>query len=199
MAIIKALGKTILTVGGLILLLIMAVNIIGTRSDIVDGVTGTKIKQVKPGMTIEQVISILGSPYSINALKGIHNNSCKKRQPRLYMEVNSSTNIKATVDRFYSEQHYCCEGNKQDMQTKNVTLTFTQPVIFSKNYPMLWVHFDSDYKVSRVYAKSYEGILGLNDRCIYSLSWAFDAKTMEMRQDTVTMFINNELFKKSFH
>lgn len=196
---IKTFAGISFSIVGLVLLLVLAVNIAGTRADIVEGVDGNKIKQVKPGMTLEQVISILGRPYKIDASRGIHKIGCKNPRPRLEMDINSSSDIKSIVDKIYNDTNYCCEGNKEDMQRKNLTLTFTRPVTFCKNYPMLWVHFDNDYKVYSVYAKSYDGILGLDDPGIYSLSWALDSTTLGMKQGTTKGFINEKLFNDCFH
>lgn len=155
---------------GMVLLFVLVINIIGTRADIVDGVTGDKIKQVKSGLTLEQVISILGRPYKINTSPGLHNIDCPNPRPLLNMDINNNTDIRQIVDNIYNDTNYCCDGNKQDMQTKGVTLTYTRPVSFSKYYPMLWVHLDSTFKVWNVYAKQYDGLLGYDDRQIYSLT-----------------------------
>ena len=164
----KILTKIFQSIVGLIILFVLAVNILGVRSDIANNITGDKIKQVKKGMTLEQVVAILGRPYSINSLNGLHDFSCKTPKPRLEMDINNQTNIKAEVEKIYNDTNYCCEGNKEDIQNKFVTLTYTRPVHLSLHYPMLWVHLDSTYKVYSVYAKQYDGILGLDDPCIYS-------------------------------
>ena len=164
----RTLIKIFLSIVGLILLFVLAVNILGVRSDIANNITGDKIKAIKKGMTLEQVVAILGRPYSINSLNGLHDISCKTPKPRLEIDINNQTNIKAEVEKIYNDTNYCCEGNKEDLQDKYVTLTYTRPVNFSKHYPMLWVHLDSTYRVSNVYAKQYDGLFGLDDPCIYS-------------------------------
>ncbi len=94
------------------------VNILGTQSDVVPEVTGNKIKEVKLGMTIEQVISILGRPYKIEASIGLHNLGCKIPRSRLDLDINNAIDIKSVIDNFYGETNYCCEGIKEDMQNK---------------------------------------------------------------------------------
>ncbi|MEY4875065.1 MAG: hypothetical protein RL708_214 [Bacteroidota bacterium] len=164
----KTLAKIFLSIVGLILLLLLGVKILGVRADIANDITGNKIKQVKKGMTLEQVVAILGRPYSINSLNGLHDISCRNSKSRLEMDINNQTNIKEEVEKIYSDTSYCCEGNKEDLQNKFVTLTYTRPIKLSNHYPMLWVHLDSTYKVSNVYAKQYDGLLGLDDPSIYS-------------------------------
>lgn len=199
MKIIKTFAIISFSIAGLLLLFVLAVNVAGTRADIVEGVDGNKIKQVKLGMTLEEVISVLGRPYKVGAPKGIHNVNCKNLMPRSELDVNSSSDIKSIVDKFYNDTNYCCEGNKEDMQRKYITLTFTRPVTFCKNYPMLWVHVDNDYKVISVYAKCYDGILGLDDPGIYSLSLAIDTATSGIKYGTAQSFINEKLFNDCFH
>ena len=198
MKIFKILGIIIISTVGLILLSIIIVNILGTRTDIVNGVNSDKIKKVKPGMTLEQVTSILGLPYKIDASQGLHNFDCKKPRHRLSIEINKLTDIKLIVDNFYNDTNYCCEGNKEDMQTKGVTMTYTRPVSFSKYYPMLWVHIDSNYRVYSIYAKRYEGFLGLDDLTIYSLSCDFDTLTSKLDYESTKEFINDKVFQDSF-
>ena len=50
-----------------------------------------------------------------------------------------------------------------------ITYYYSKPVMFSKNYPMLWVHFDDDLKVCDVYAKRYI-YFGADDEGIYGLA-----------------------------
>lgn len=199
MKIIKTLAGIFFSIAGLVLLLVLAVNIAGTRAVIAEGVDGNKIKQVKPGMTLDDVISLLGRPYKIDASKGIHNIDCKNPRSRLEIDVNSSSDIKSIIDKFYYDTNYCCEANEEDMRSKHITLTYTRPVTFCKNYPMLWVHLDKDFKVYNVYAKCYDGILGLDDPGIYSISWAIDTATSGMKYGTTQSFINEKLFNDCFH
>lgn len=48
------------------------------------------------------------------------------------------------------------------------TYTFTKPIKFAENYPMLWIHFDNNMKVTQVYAKKYI-LWGSDDESIYML------------------------------
>jgi hypothetical protein len=199
MKIVKTLSRIFLSIVGLILFLIIVVNILGTRSDIVPGLTGAKIKEVEPGMTLEQVISILGRPYKIGASAGLHNLECKNPSPLLDIDINNTIDIKSVVDNFYGDTNYCCEGNKEDMQNKEVLLTYSRAVRLSKHYPMLWVHLDSNFLVNSVFAKRYDGFLGFDDPAIYGLSWGLDAKTGEIKLDKTDFFIDEKAFKDCFN
>ena len=44
------------------------------RSNIANGITGTKIKEIKMGMPLDEVISILGKPYEIENLGDVDKN-----------------------------------------------------------------------------------------------------------------------------
>ncbi len=119
-------------------------------------------------MTLEEVLTILGRPYHISSTRGKHNIRCRQPKSRLDMDINDQTDIKAEVEKIYNDTNYCCEGNREDLKDKFLTLTYTKRVPLSEYYPMLWVHLDSSYRVSNVFAKQYDGFLGLDDPCIYS-------------------------------
>jgi hypothetical protein len=191
----RTLIKILFSTVGLILLLVICINLLGTRADIVDGVTGDKIKLIQPGWTLEQVVATLGRPFKIYASQGLHKIGCPKAKPRLNIDINNATDIRQVVNVFYSDTNFCCEGNKEDLQTKAVTLTYTRPVRLSKYYPMLWVHLDSSFKVYSVYAKQYDGLLGLDDPSIYGMSWAFDATKMK---NNIESYIDDPKYNDCF-
>jgi hypothetical protein len=136
-------------------------------------------------MDLEDVQAILGQPFSIKSLAGMHNLTCEHPRPRLNQTLTKDADIRAIVDEKFSKTDFCCEGNKEDMAEKRVTLIFTEPMKFSRHYPMLWVHLDGDFKVASVTAKQYDGYLGFDDPVIYSMSAA----------DT---FEETRLFEESF-
>jgi len=78
-------------------------------------------------------------------------------------------------------------GNPFEIKSENnkneITYYYSKPVMLSKNYPMLWVHFNQDLKVREVYAKRYI-YFGADDEGIYAL-----AKSKS---------INKDLFYKCF-
>ena len=98
---------------------------------------------------------------------------------------SEDSDIREIINQKFSETDYCCEGNREDLLNKRVTLVYTRPIEFSKHYPMLWVHLDSNFTVVNVFAKQYDGFLGLEDPCIYSL-------------DQEKKFENKKLFEKNF-
>ena len=171
------------------------------KSNIANGITGDKIKEIKIGMTLEQVISILGKPYEIVNLNGQHDFSCKNPM-FLKKIVDKNTNIIHIVDSIFNGTCYCCDDYREDIQRigKKVTLIYakkysTLATLFIY-YPMLWVHLDSNYRVNHVFAKRYEFFDSI---CIYSLSGRLDETTpLEEIPGEVSLFINEELFNKCF-
>jgi len=191
--------KVLISIIGIILCFVLVINILGYRSNVANGITGDKIKEIEMGMPLEQIIFILGKPFEIENFDGQHDFSCKN--PKfLEMKVNKNTDIIYTVDCFFNETS-CCEAYKEDKQIwgKRVTLTYTKRPCFLKSlftsYPMLWVHLDSNYCVQNVYAKQYDF---MDDICIYSLSWKTDTTTFEEIPGEIDFFINEELFDKCF-
>jgi hypothetical protein len=193
----RTLIKILFSTGGLIIIFVLGINLLGTRTDIVDDVTGDKIKQVKPGWNLEQVLATLGRPYNIYASQGLHDIICPNAKPRLEININNTTDIRHVVTVFYNDTNFCCHGNKEDLQTKEVTLTYTRPVKLSKYYPMLWVHLDSTFRVYSICAKQYDGITGIDDPIIYNMSWVFDATTMKMKNE-IKSYIDERKFNDCF-
>lgn len=195
---LKTFFKLLFSALGLLLIIFSLINVNRNREDVASGVTGDKIKQVKLGFTLEQVVEILGRPYKIDASQGLHNGECPNTKPRLEIDINESTNIRQIVDIFYNDTNYCCEGNKEDMQIKEVTLTYSRPVRLSKHFPMLWVHLDSSFNVYSVYAKQYDGLFGFDDPSIYSLIWEIDTTTLKMTSK-IDYFIDESKFNDCFN
>ena len=167
------------------------------KSNIANGITGDKIKEIKTGMTLEDVVSILGMPYEIDCADRMHNVTCKNPRIEREISVNENTDIIHIVDGIYNDTNYCCDAYKESMQRvgKEVTLTYTKSPALLRGfviYTMLWVHLDSNYCVRSVYAKRYEGPEGF---CIYSSSKKSDETILEGKQEA---FINEELFNKCF-
>ncbi len=128
--------KVLSLIVGIILCFIFVINTLGYRSNVANGITGDEIKKIEMGMTLEQVISILGKPYEINGLEVQHGFSCKNSN-FLETSVNENTDIIHIVDSFFNDTS-CCEAYKEDRQLldKRVTLIYTKPVRFSKYYPI---------------------------------------------------------------
>ncbi len=194
----KTLKKPLLIITGIVLFPVLMVSMFFTRADLVDGITGDKIKQVKPGMTLEQVISILGKPYQIHILRGVHDGICKSTK---FRDINISTesNVPLIVDELYRDTTYCCAENKRDSARTSLILTYSRPVFFAQYYPMLWVHLDEEMKVYNVFAKRYEGFLLSADPVIYSTSWGRDSVTLERKHEKIVMSIDETLFDNCFN
>lgn len=173
-------------------LIIIYVNIYNNPT-LLTKVNADNILKIEPGMTLEQVFSILDKPLKISALRGIHNINCSKPNPILEKNVNDKTDIRKLVNDFISSQKYCCEGNKEDIeQLNNITLTYTKEEFYF-SYPMLWIHLDKSYKVTSIYAKEYEaGFIGDNSE-IYSFNWVLDSKNTKSEKS-----INKEKFFRNF-
>lgn len=147
--------------------------------------TSTEIRRIKIGMTLEEVQEILGQPFQITSLAGLHELTCRNPNEGLIIDINLNSNIREIVNQYFSETDYCCNGNKDDLANKRVTLEYTKRIEFSRHYPMLWVHLDKNLRVESVFAKQYDGFLGLDDPCIYSLA-------------RKNHFEHEELFEKHF-
>jgi hypothetical protein len=163
-----------------------------------DKVKSDNILKIVPGMPIENVFNILGRPFSINALNGIHTIVCANPNRILDESIHKNTDIKKVVHDFISNQKYCCDGNKRDLEEfDNITLVYTKRgILFS--YPMLWVHLDTSFKVNNVFAKEYEGGLWGDDPGIYGFAWAMDSTYTKWDDTKTDKWMNKEKFYHCF-
>ncbi|MBE0663157.1 MAG: hypothetical protein IH597_11915 [Bacteroidales bacterium] len=168
-----------------IVIAFITVNLSMDKRDLAGEFSATEIRQIKIGMNLEDVQEILGQPYQITSLAGLHNLTCKRQKSQLEEEINPNCDIRLLVNQKFSETDFCCEGNKDDLACKRVTLVYTKRQKFSRHYPMLWIHLDSHFQVVSVFAKQYDGYLGFEDPCIYSLT-------------TDNYFENEDLFERNF-
>ncbi|MCL2289344.1 MAG: hypothetical protein FWC34_01375 [Bacteroidetes bacterium] len=197
MKIIKILGLIILSIIVFILSSVLVIKVLGYRTNIANGITGTEIKQIEIGMPFEEIISILGKPFTIENRNGQHSIVHCKNPKLLEMSVNKNTDIIQVVDSFFNGT-YCCDAYKESIQ-KGVTLQYTKRHCFFRNlfsnFPMLWVHLDSSYCVHSVYAREFD--LDLKP-VIYSLSKKIDYDTWEEIPNEISLYINDELLEKYF-
>ncbi len=163
-----------------------------------DKVKSDNILKIVPGMPVENVFNILGRPLSITALNGIHNEGCANPNPSLDESINKNTDIKKLVHDFISNQKYCCDGNKRDLEEfDDITLVYTKRgILFS--YPMLWVHLDTSLKVNNVFAKEYEGGFLGDDPGIYGFGWAKDSTYTKWDYTKTDKWMNEEKFYRCF-
>ena len=189
MKIIKILGLIILSIIAFVLISVLVIKILEYRTNIANGITGTEIKQIEIGMPFEKTISILGKPFKIENLEGQHSIAHCKNPKLLEMSVNRNTDIIQVVDSFFNGT-YCCDSWKESIQ-KGVTLEYTKRPCFLRNlfsnFPMLWVHLDSNYCVLSVYARELD--LDLKP-VIYSLHRKFDYDTWEEIPNEISLYIN---------
>ncbi|MFI5141298.1 MAG: hypothetical protein ACHQII_02980 [Bacteroidia bacterium] len=170
------------------------------KSNVAKGVTAEKIKLVKPGMTIDQVIKILGKPLRLEALRGTHNGNCQKPINRPDIEINNGTDIKQEVENIFHPKQICCDGYKDDLDSANQIFTFVYSYKkhFSSNYPMLWVHFDCRNQVNSIYVNMYYGFIPTGHVCIYSKSWALDRNSLGPDKTKTDYIIDENNFNKLF-
>ena len=147
---------------------------------------------------MDRVFNILGQPFSITGLHGIHKIGCANPNPMLDEEINGNMDIKKLVHDFISNQKCCCDGNKEDIEGfDNITLVYTKRGILV-SYPMLWVHLDTSFKVNNVYAKEYEGGLLGDDPGIYGFGWAMDSTYTKRDYTKTDKWMNEEKFYRCF-
>jgi hypothetical protein len=177
--------KKSISISVLIVIAIITVNISIVKRDLAGEFSATEIRQIKVGMNLEDVQEILGQPYQITSFSGHHNLTCKGPKSQLTEGINPNSDFRQLVNQTFSKTDFCCEGNKDDLVTKNVTLVYTKRQEFSRHYPMLWIHLDNHFQVENVVAKQYDGYLGLDDCVIYSLA-------------AYSHFENEALFERNF-
>lgn len=189
-------GTLLLSILGGFIGVIIFLNVFDTKSNIVQSVTANKIKQIKPGTSLNELIVILGRPFRIEESGGSHNIGCNSPIPSFEIEVNNSTNIQNQIETIFKRVDTCCSSALEHMKYKTVTLTYTK----SKKinlwcYPMLWVHMDKNLKVIGVYAKSYDW---LDDIGIYNYSCSYNENLLKFDYDKTEKFIQEEIFNGYF-
>lgn len=161
------------------------------------------IEKIYIGMPFDSVVSVLGMPYTFSSNLGDHDLSCKCPRDVSDIKMTTKTDFVRFIDSVFQDMNYCCEQNRKNMSVieKNATLDYTvEPSFFRSifnspmfTYPMLWIHLDSNYRVSEVYAKYYGK--GWDEKCIYSL---YDNPDKDSQDDTVELFVDTALFRKCF-
>ena len=158
------------------------------------------IERIYIGMPLDSVVLVLGQPFSFSSDLGCHDLTCKQSRNVSDIKMTKETDIIHVMDRIYQDTNYCCKTNWEMMKTieKNTTLAYTKKpfsiMSILKSYPMLWIHLDSNYRVSSVYAKYYDA----DDKCIYSLSSSTLFSNEEKQNEHVELFVDTTLFRKCF-
>ena len=157
------------------------------------------IEKIHIGMPLDSVFLVLGQPYAFSTDLGCHDLTCKNSRIVSDIKMTKGTDIVRCIDSIYQDTNYCCEANRENMMNikKHTTLTFTEtPMNTLKSYPMLWVHLDGNYLVREVYAKYYG--LGLDEKCIYSLSPSTSFPDSDSIDNHINLFMDTTLFRKCF-
>jgi hypothetical protein len=138
-----------LTIGGIILFFYFSPYILNSKSNI----KGENIKKIRLGMSLDDLESLIGKPIKIIEAPGLHNNNCKN--PRDHsLKIDDNKKISLIIEEFYKDTNYCCEGNREDLNDKDITLNYTEHK--TRSHPMLWIHLDKNLRVNSVTAKRYE-------------------------------------------
>jgi hypothetical protein len=167
-----------------------------TVTHIANGIKSEDIRKIWPGMSMEQVLKILGRPYGFNALMGMHTIGCATGDTQEYdIEVTDDLTIRKRIAELLNDSIWCCDGNREDKMHKQFCFTYTRNVSLFP-HPMLRVHFDGNYEVSFVYAKKYAG---WDSYCIYNCSWKWDdLRQTDIKGDT-SLFIDQADFADCFN
>lgn len=185
----KLLKGLALVTGGVIaalsLLLLMLLWPVAVRHDAPPGVTGGHIRQVRPGMSVAQVVRVLGRPYHLfsNTGNAGHIPGCPNPEQGLYSDsVTATLDVAAWVRRVTADSAvHRCDLQAGDKPGRSTTFLYSRaPQDWTGSYPMLWVQFDARSRVVSTYAMLYkphrwlseadEGDVIENAECIYSLS-----------------------------
>ena len=198
----KAIGVVCLVASMLCLVLTMMCCHSGINAN-KNTIHYSDIEKIHIGMPLDSVVLELGQPYAFSSDLGCHDLTCKN--PRVVSEIKMTkgTDIVHYVDSIYQDTNYCCEANRENMRNigKHATLDYTEEPSFLKSifnspmftYPMLWIHLDSNYRVSEVYAKYYGK--GWDEKCIYSLS---ENPAKDSQDNNIELIGDTTLFRKCF-
>ncbi|WP_276134397.1 hypothetical protein [Polluticoccus soli] len=178
----------------LMLNIVLALPLI-TCSDVAPGVSADRIKKVNLGMKLEEVLALLGPPYNYEIAHQMHMMSCRNPARGYYdVKPGEAKNICRKLERIFADTAFCCEGYRNDLNESGFTLEYTRPVEFYA-YPMLWVHFDHQFRVRSVFAKKY---YWLDEPVIYSLSHEIDSNLL-LIPGSKEMYISDWEFERTFN
>jgi hypothetical protein len=152
-------------------------------------ITCAQIKQVKVGMSFEQVMEILGKPHEIQATRQVsHTMSCNSLRGVYNVSANSTKNIRDSIERIYKMTSFCCASDTR----KEATFVYTKKAPLLGSYPMLWVHFDSTITVSSVYAKEFIPLVNHSEGMYCISRKIIDYEKGIISPTAVDYFINEE-------
>lgn len=125
-----------------------------STSDLAEGVTQRTVRSLKIGMSVDSVIKIIGLPFYASYGTGVHEGSCHAPIPiQKFVPPDGSSNV-ATVDAAFYSARFCC-NTEREQRTRGFTLEYSRKPTGPGSYPMLWVGFDENHRVRKVFAKVY--------------------------------------------
>lgn len=137
--------------------------------DLAPDVTPESIKAVRLGMSMEEVVSTLGDPYSVETNNAIHSRECERTtDSRLRCAFTDLHDIHRRLDSTFNAEP-CCSADREARQRRQVTLLFSRMV--GKASPMLWVHLNRVGHVQEVFAKLNSRSAFVDDAGVYLLKW----------------------------
>ena len=160
--------------------------------------TGENIKAIKVGMSIDQVIAILGRPYHINTDCGRgHNISCKNPKDYLDDDIIDKDDLNLIVANYFKDTTYCCDVYKND--TKGFDLRFSKIVPIA-TCTTVYVGFDSTFKVDLVHVSRKYGFFdnNTNNPPIYHLS-TYENSNGKSIKVKPWIYIDQKSFDKTFN
>ncbi len=84
----------------------ISVNFSMDKSELSGDFSSNKIRQIELGMTLEDVQKILGKPFQITSLAGLHEISCERPKNRQIKDITHSSDIRQIVNQKFSETDF---------------------------------------------------------------------------------------------
>lgn len=141
-----------------------------STSDLAEGVTQRTVKSLKIGMAVDTVIKIIGLPFYASYGTGVHEGSCNAPIPLQKFVPTGGSSIIAAVDTAFYSSRFCCK-TEREQRTRAFTLEYSRKPTDRGSYPMLWVHFDEEHRLRKVFGKVYlRPPMGFDQVGVYFLS-----------------------------
>lgn len=156
-------------------------------------ISAHSIRSIQPGDSLEKVFLTLGNPkeYFLETFTS-HKIGCKNPKGSIGRKFKSLSDLVQKISTQFNDTISSCSPD--DKPHFNITLTYTEPKFFLR-YPMLWIHFDKNYRVYGVYAKDYTLF---DDICIYYSSCQLNDSTYESIYHQKEHYEIEEIFEEVF-
>ena len=160
------------------------------RRQLAPKVTAAHLEQLKPGMSVAHVLSVLGEPYFIASSRvpsALNTCGCPNPEPAgtFYATINSDTTTQQLLRRVAADSAsvICNNGEKHHRHVRITTFLYSKEVVVG-TYPMVRVNFDASLRVSEVYAMKYARCLGETDSDASDDAVTFYSVGSKWRPDT---------------